>query len=123
MITIKNTKKIESDLAACQKGCRERTFTLVDIEIAVETLEKRLKSIGIPQSQWGGTTATVGGWGRPAKSYRYPFAGTVATIIIAANGKSASVAVARTTGSTTEWLNLGEAAKAWIAQDYHLRLR
>lgn len=74
-----NIKKVEKMLEAVQKGCSARTFSTIDVKIAINRAEEQLKMMNIPKKYWSGTVIQMLPE-RVANSYKFPADGTYVTL-------------------------------------------
>ena len=95
-INVQDSTKVQAALDEVQKGCRERTYDAKDIERFAEEWREHLRKRGVKTENLAGCEYLFGGWGRPARSYKYPYMGTVGKIVLGSGTRAFLVEVART---------------------------
>ena len=79
-INVTNKEKIQEALDEVQGKCKERCYSPVDIEGIAKKFIERLSKAGVPRGKMVGCSVEFGGGYIPAKSYKYPFMGTIGVI-------------------------------------------
>ena len=121
-INITNTEKVQSTLNEIQGRSRERCYDAEDLQGIVEDFIQRMTRLGVSRPKLNGCTVDFGGNYKPARSYKYPFIGTVGTIAFSSNG-AFLVALERTYCDRRTGATLADAAREAIIktaeeQDY-----
>ena len=121
-ININNTEKVQATLDEVQGRSRERCYDAEDLQGIVEDFIQRMTRLGVSRPKLNGCTVDFGGNYKPARSYKYPFIGTVGTIAFSSNG-AFLVALERTYCDRRTGATLADAAREAIIktaeeQDY-----
>ena len=121
-ININNTEKVQATLDEIQGRCKERCYDAEDLQYIVEDFTRNMKKLGVSRAKLAGCRIDFGGNHKPAKTYKYPFIGTVGTIAFSASG-AFLVALERTycdrrTGATLADAAIKAIVKNAEKQDY-----
>ena len=121
-ININNAEKVQATLNEVQGRCKERCYDVKDLQDIVEDFIQRMARLGVSRPKLNGCTVDFGGNYKPARSYKYPFIGTVGTIAFSASG-AFLVALERTycdrrTGATLADAAIKAIVKNAEKQDY-----
>lgn len=121
-ININNAEKVQAALDEVQGRSRERCYDAEDLQYIVEDFAGNMKKLGVSRPKLNGCAVDFGGNYKPARSYKYPFIGTVGTIAFSAKG-AFLVALERTYCDRRTGATLADAAREAIIkkaekQDY-----
>ena len=121
-INITNTEKTQATLNEIQGRSRERCYNAKDLQDIAADFAKRMERLGVTRAKLNGCRINFGGNYEPAKTYKYPFIGTVGTITFSRSGAYLT-ALERTYCNRRTGATLGDAAKEAIIkmaekQDY-----
>ena len=121
-VNINNAEKVQATLDEVQGRSRERCYDAEDLQGIVEDFIQRMARLGVSRPKLNGCTVDFGGNYKPARSYKYPFIGTVGTIAFSSN-RAFLVALERTyctrrTGAELSDAAIGAIVKMAEKQDY-----